>query len=297
MTRGALALLVLLTACRKHEQVAPAPETKPSASAAPAEVHSVEAMSCRDGVFGTPLPPAPSASAAIDSGVGGLGLSGIGGFGHGVGYGGVQMHHPIVAAPIDAGDARALAIARVSCGAHREFKRCHNESLNPTGSITFELAVDNGKATATRTDGLDDANLTDCLQKVFATRAYQGSGKLAYRISFEPGRKAGSNEGLAVVAGRLPPEVIQRVLRAHSSKARHCYQTALASQPTLTGSLKLELVIGTTGDVTSAKITDGSITDATMRACLVGVYKAVVFPAPDGGEVKVAFPLQFTSAG
>ncbi|MBK6519117.1 MAG: AgmX/PglI C-terminal domain-containing protein [Polyangiaceae bacterium] len=99
--------------------------------------------------------------------------------------------------------------------------------------------------------------------------------------------------GAMPATGKLPPEAIQRVVRANFGLMRKCYDDALATQPNLKGRVTASFVIARDGTVGSSHVT-GEISDETMLSCLNAVFWKLVFPVPDGGVVKVTYPISFT---
>ncbi len=99
--------------------------------------------------------------------------------------------------------------------------------------------------------------------------------------------------GSTTVMGRLPPEVIQRIVRQNTGRFRLCYENALRSDPTLEGTVKVKFVIGTDGEVSSASDAGSDLPDATARDCVIRGFKNLSFPQPEGGIVVVTYPLHF----
>lgn len=98
--------------------------------------------------------------------------------------------------------------------------------------------------------------------------------------------------GATSVNGRLPPEVIQRIVRSNFGKLRLCYDTALASDGTVGGRTATSFVITSDGATTSVKTT-GDIVDKTMLACLDKAFSGLTYPTPESGNVKVVYPIVF----
>lgn len=92
-------------------------------------------------------------------------------------------------------------------------------------------------------------------------------------------------------AGRLPPEVIQGIVRARFSEFRACYEQGLARNSNLAGKISARFVIGLDGAV--RHVTDGGsdIPDTTVRDCVLEKFKTFVFPKPEGGIVTVVYPI------
>ena len=98
------------------------------------------------------------------------------------------------------------------------------------------------------------------------------------------------------VNGRLPPEVIRRIVRQHFGQVKSCYEKGLASSPTLTGRVVVSFVIGRDGNVSTASERDSDLPDPSVRQCIVRVFQGLSFPAPEGGIVTVKYPLDFKSS-
>ncbi len=101
--------------------------------------------------------------------------------------------------------------------------------------------------------------------------------------------------GATSVSGRLPPEVIRRIVQRHMGAIRTCYSDGLRKNPDLSGKVNVSFVIGRDGDVTSAKSTDYTLPDAAVRACIVKVFRTMTFPQPEGGIVTVHYPIVLES--
>ena len=100
----------------------------------------------------------------------------------------------------------------------------------------------------------------------------------------------------AHVFGRIPPVVIQQLVRARFGRMKRCYESALAKDPTLAGRLATKFVIGRDGNV--ASVSDASsgpdmLPDAEARACVVQEFATIAYPRPYGGIVTVIYPIIF----
>ena len=92
----------------------------------------------------------------------------------------------------------------------------------------------------------------------------------------------------ASVTGRLPPEVVRRIVRLNTPRLRHCYDTARKSDPTLAGTVQVKFAIGPSGDVTSASVGGGTLTNPSAVSCIATVFKGLSFPQPESGSVLVS---------
>lgn len=321
-----LAVLVTLACPKKHEEAGPAPESKPSAAK---EIeYPIEALTCRDGVLGKISAPAatasasasaaPVASASVSSvfgdpdlfapigdggvgfGSGGIGLGTIGGFGHGAGIGAARsLVFPISAMPVDARGPRALAVARGACPATALIRGCHTTAGRPTGVAVFDLAIDGtaAKVTGSKKESGDvDEPLLKCVGDALAGATYEPSaaGNTAFRVVFEPPVRPPVPkmvESGVNVAGRLPPEVIRRVIRANFPRIRACYLSGLKRDPALAGKVTVDFVIDKTGATDKVKVSESTLADEQVKSCIGGVFRTISFPEPEGGIVSVKYPI------
>jgi hypothetical protein len=95
------------------------------------------------------------------------------------------------------------------------------------------------------------------------------------------------------IQGRLPPEVIKRIIRANFPRFRACYEQGLKKDPGLKGTVAVRFIIDTTGAVESANQAGGNMPDGGVSSCVVAVYRTLSFPEPEGGKVLVTYPIDF----
>jgi hypothetical protein len=96
------------------------------------------------------------------------------------------------------------------------------------------------------------------------------------------------------VSGRLPPEIIQRIVRANDGRYRFCYQSGLKTNPDLAGRVTVKFIIDRSGAVAVATDGGSDIPDAGVRQCVISSFTSLSFPAPDNGMVTVVYPLVFS---
>jgi hypothetical protein len=99
--------------------------------------------------------------------------------------------------------------------------------------------------------------------------------------------------GATKVSGRLPPEVIQRIVRQNFGRFRKCYEAGLARDPSLRGKVAVRFVIGRDGAVTTVGDGGSDLPDAATTKCVQAAFSALSFPKPEGGIVMVTYPLDF----
>jgi hypothetical protein len=101
-------------------------------------------------------------------------------------------------------------------------------------------------------------------------------------------------EGVTTVSGRLPPEVIQRVVRQNYGRFRMCYERGLGANPNLEGRVAVRFVIGRDGAVSNVSNGGSDLPDPKVVGCVISAYYGLSFPEPDNGIVTVVYPIVFT---
>lgn len=119
-----------------------------------------------------------------------------------------------------------------------------------------------------------------------------GTGKLpgnhvAKAPAFHPGP-------MFTDGGRLPPEVIQRVVRQNFGRFRLCYENGLKQNPGLTGRVVTKFVISRDGSVSMAQDGGSDLPDKGVTQCIVRAFGNLSFPEPQGGAAMVTYPLIMT---
>jgi hypothetical protein len=103
--------------------------------------------------------------------------------------------------------------------------------------------------------------------------------------------------GTITIGGRLPAEVIQRIVRQNFGRFRLCYENALRSNPNLQGRVEIRFVIGRDGAVTSASNGSSDLPNASVVQCVSKAYYSLSFPPPENGIVTVVYPIMFSPSG
>ncbi|MBM4358819.1 MAG: AgmX/PglI C-terminal domain-containing protein [Deltaproteobacteria bacterium] len=99
--------------------------------------------------------------------------------------------------------------------------------------------------------------------------------------------------GSTSVSGRLPPEVIQRIVRQNFGRFRMCYENGLRNNPNLQGTVSVSFVIGRDGGVSNVG-GGGGLPDSGVTSCVTRAFYGLAFPAPEGGVVRVTYPISFS---
>jgi len=100
-------------------------------------------------------------------------------------------------------------------------------------------------------------------------------------------------QGATQVNGRLPAEVIQRIVRQNFGRFRLCYENGLRTNPNLSGRVSVKFVIDRAGSVATAQDGGSEIPDQTVVGCVVRGFGNLSFPQPEGGIVTVVYPIIF----
>lgn len=101
--------------------------------------------------------------------------------------------------------------------------------------------------------------------------------------------------GTTTVTGKLPAEVIQRIVRQNYGRFRSCYEIGLRSNPSLQGRVAVRFVIGRDGSVSNVSNGGSDLPDQTVVQCVVRAYYGLSFPQPENGIVTVIYPIMFSA--
>ncbi|HMY19589.1 MAG TPA: AgmX/PglI C-terminal domain-containing protein [Polyangium sp.] len=102
--------------------------------------------------------------------------------------------------------------------------------------------------------------------------------------------------GAVSVSGRLPPEVIQRIVRQNFGRFRLCYENGLRRNPNLIGRVGIRFTIGRDGAISNVRNGGSDLPDAGVVACVGRNFNNLEFPQPEAGIVTVVFPIFFAPA-
>jgi hypothetical protein len=97
-----------------------------------------------------------------------------------------------------------------------------------------------------------------------------------------------------VVSGRLPAEVIQRVVRQNYGRFRACYESGLRTNPNLTGRVTARFIISRDGSVLNVANGGSDLPNSSVVSCVVSAFYGLSFPSPENGIVTVSYPILLT---
>jgi hypothetical protein len=96
------------------------------------------------------------------------------------------------------------------------------------------------------------------------------------------------------ISGRLPAEIIRRIVRQNFGRFRACYEAGLVRNPALAGTVSARFVIGRDGAISNVGLAGSTLPDADVTSCVVRGFYGISFPVPDGGIVFVTYPIAFS---
>jgi hypothetical protein len=113
------------------------------------------------------------------------------------------------------------------------------------------------------------------------------------------GRTAGAHRtrppqirmGATSVSGRLPPEVIQWIVRRNFNRFRNCYEGGLRTNPKLAGRVAVKFTIERSGEIADVSVASADLPDPAVVACVKRTFASLSFPQPEGGFIVVIYPL------
>lgn len=101
--------------------------------------------------------------------------------------------------------------------------------------------------------------------------------------------------GATEVTGKLPPEIVQRIVRQNFGRLRLCYENGLRNNPNLEGRVSTRFVIAHDGSVAAASNGGSDLPDAAVVSCVNRAFLGLSFPQPEGGgAVTVVFAVMLS---
>ena len=83
-------------------------------------------------------------------------------------------------------------------------------------------------------------------------------------------------------------------IESRLGELEECYERRLRVHPELAGKVVIHANISMTGEVDERCITEDTVDDAEIRACVNALVQNTRFPIPYDGPVDVSFPFVFT---
>ncbi len=202
----------------------------------------------------------------------------------------------------DVDPARGRLVAEGVCALSDALRTCQIEahkSGTVEGTLEVALTLDaKGKViSAKRVAGtIPQGEFAACSEKVLAAAQFEGpvGAGVTWQMLVSGARVVRMKEVGTDIQGRLPPELILRIVRARFPAIRACYETLLRQDAGAQGLLRIEFIIDEKGTPTRLD-TKGSVFDADTAACMKKVFAAMEFPEPEFSKVLVRYPIEFTA--
>lgn len=97
----------------------------------------------------------------------------------------------------------------------------------------------------------------------------------------------------ATTSGTLPEPVVSRIVRTNIAALRACYETALRTEPTLAGTMRIEGSVSAAGTATNVRAS--GLGDATLQTCMSQAIARAAFP-PDEGPTSITVSVHCAAA-
>ena len=118
-----------------------------------------------------------------------------------------------------------------------------------------------------------------------------------YEFEADPAKSAGAGPFHGPQTspdGRMAPEAIQSVVRAHFAAFQGCYEAGLARNPKLAGTVAVAYRFGDDGVTREASIDKATtLPDPQVVSCVVSGFEKLTYPTGAGGDVTVVYPIIF----
>jgi TonB family protein len=82
-------------------------------------------------------------------------------------------------------------------------------------------------------------------------------------------------------------------LKKKISNITYCYRDALKTNPRIHGSIKVNFTIGSTGNVTRARVEDSDIRSRALKSCIISRVKGTRFDAPPHDNFMISYTFNF----
>lgn len=177
--------------------------------------------------------------------------------------------------------------------------------------FTTAFAVPSAKALGALADAVKNTHDKTGAFRGLASQALgSGSGVGVASVGAGSGYGSGTGDG-ASVAGQgkgfvsldtqeatvdegLTKEEVARVIHAHMSEIRYCYESAILKNSNLEGKLLIDFQIEAAGLVKNANKKESSVSEASVSECVIRRLLTWQFPKPRGAvTVAISYPFLF----
>jgi len=95
-------------------------------------------------------------------------------------------------------------------------------------------------------------------------------------------------EGAAQVSGKLDPNEVRAVIRAHRNEVHHCYQKGLLQNDKLSGNVRVVFLINPAGRAQECRVEE-NLAVGEVGNCICARLQTWRFPQPEGGLAKISY--------
>lgn len=96
--------------------------------------------------------------------------------------------------------------------------------------------------------------------------------------------------------GKMPEAIVRQRVTQHSSAILRCYSDGQGSAPELAGRAMMRFIIEEDGQVQRVSTIGADFPSKAVPRCLEALFRAIRFPKPDSGSVRVTYPLPLSGA-
>lgn len=93
--------------------------------------------------------------------------------------------------------------------------------------------------------------------------------------------------------GELPAEAVIRVVRQNFGLFRTCYEAMLGNGGYPMGTVRVRFVIAENGTVSASQLVSNNLPSSKLGSCVVSAFRALKFPEPRGGPMRIVYPISF----
>jgi hypothetical protein len=97
-------------------------------------------------------------------------------------------------------------------------------------------------------------------------------------------------------SGQIAEALLEKVLAAHLQQFQYCYEKALLTDSSLSGSLVMQWTVMQDGSANEIRVVRSQLNNAGLHDCISRELSKIKFPVPSGGTVSIKYPLSFSSA-
>lgn len=217
----------------------------------------------------------------------------------------------------DAGGAGASSVKKVALGKavtskafQASLQRLIHSGLSTAALNSHDLAKTTSTQSLLTQSGIGLSGSVDVSSQITSEikgASRLGGGGTSEGAGYGKGKNAGiagqgkqfvnMNFGDASVEEGLSKEEVGKVIHAHASEIRYCYESSLLGQNDQQGKLILAFTIGGQGSVKTADVKNSTL-QGKVDDCIVRRLLTWQFPKPKGGvDVAVSYPFLFKTLG